>query len=196
VIVESHTGLKLREMLESSGTGDAGPAPPAAAGAKALDRPSLAVLPFTNMSGDLEQEYLADGITEDLISALACLRWLFVIARNSSFTYKDKAVDVRQVAQELGGGHLTIMRPKHQARQCSDRRHEPECGFTKQDERGHRSTQRKAPERQDAEAHCEPLDRACQLGLQNSSQPRRARPGVARLTQPLQRARRRWRTCR
>jgi TolB-like protein/class 3 adenylate cyclase len=102
VIVESHTGLKLRDMLESSATGDAAPAPPAAAGAKALDRPSLAVLPFTNMSGDPEQEYLADGITEDLISALARLRWLFVIARNSSFTYKGKAVDVRQVAQELG----------------------------------------------------------------------------------------------
>ena len=101
-IVESHTGLKLRDMLESSATGDAGPAPPAAAGAKALDRPSLAVLPFTNMSGDPEQEYLADGITEDLISALARLRWLFVIARNSSFTYKGKAVDVRQVARELG----------------------------------------------------------------------------------------------
>ena len=73
-IVESHTGLKLRDMLESSAAGDAGPAPPAAAGAKALDRPSLAVLPFTNMSGDPEQEYLADGITEDLISALARLR--------------------------------------------------------------------------------------------------------------------------
>ena len=101
-IVESHTGLKLREMLESPVTDDAGPAPPAAAGAKALDRPSLAVLPFTNMSGDPEQEYLADGITEDLITALARLRWLFVIARNSSFTYKGKAVDVRQVAQELG----------------------------------------------------------------------------------------------
>src|SRR5215208_2201280 len=101
-IVESHTGLKLREMLESPATGDADPAPPAAAGAKALDRPSLAVLPFTNMSGDPEQEYLADGLTEDLISALARLRWLFVIARNSSFTYKGKAVDVRQVAEALG----------------------------------------------------------------------------------------------
>ena len=73
-IVESHTGLKLRDILESSAAGDACLAPPAAAGAKALDRPSLAVLPFTNMSGDPEQEYLADGITEDLISALARLR--------------------------------------------------------------------------------------------------------------------------
>src|SRR5215203_149632 len=103
-IVESHTGLRLREMLESPVTDDTGPAPPAAAGAKALDRPSLAVLPFTNMSGDTEQEYLADGITEDLITALARLRWLFVIARNSSFTYKSKAGDVRQIAQELGVG--------------------------------------------------------------------------------------------
>ena len=101
-IVESHTGLRLREMLESPAVTDAGTAPSAAAGAKALDRPSLAVLPFTNMSGDPEQEYLADGLTEDLITALARLRWLFVIARNSSFTYKGKAVDVRQVAQELG----------------------------------------------------------------------------------------------
>ena len=54
------------------------------------------------MSGDPEQEYLADGLTEDLITALARLRWLFVIARNSSFTYKGKAVDVRQVAEALG----------------------------------------------------------------------------------------------
>ena len=101
-IVESHTGLKLRDMLESPAVTDAGTAPSAAGGAKALDRPSLAVLPFTNMSDDPGQEYLADGLTEDLITALARLRWLFVIARNSSFTYKGRAVDVRQVAQELG----------------------------------------------------------------------------------------------
>ena len=101
-IVESHTGLKLREMLESPATGDAGAAAARPQPPKPLDRPSLAVLPFTNMSGDPEQEYLADGITEDLITAFARLRWLFVIARNSSFTYKGKAADVRQVAQELG----------------------------------------------------------------------------------------------
>src|SRR5262245_2850248 len=66
------------------------------------DRPSIAILPFQNMSGDLEQEYFADGIVEDITSALCRLRWLFVIARNSSFTYKNRAVDVRQVGLELG----------------------------------------------------------------------------------------------
>ena len=68
----------------------------------ASDRPSLAVLPFANMSGDAEQEYFADGITEDLITALSKLRWFFVVARNSSFTYKGKAVDVKRIARELG----------------------------------------------------------------------------------------------
>jgi len=66
------------------------------------DRPSIAVLPFTNMSGDPEQEYFADGIVEDLITALAHFRWLFVIARNSTFTYKGQAVDVARVGRELG----------------------------------------------------------------------------------------------
>ena len=68
----------------------------------ASDRPSLAVLPFANMSGDPEQEYFADGITEDIITALSKLRWFFVIARNSTFTYKGKAIDVKRVARELG----------------------------------------------------------------------------------------------
>jgi adenylate cyclase len=66
------------------------------------DRPSIAVLPFANMSGDPEQEYFADGISEDLITGLSKLRWFFVIARNSSFTYKGKAVDIKRVARELG----------------------------------------------------------------------------------------------
>src|SRR6476620_10086380 len=66
------------------------------------DKPSIAVLPFSNMSGDPEQEYFADGITEDITTALSRLRWFFVIARNSSFTYKSKIVDVRLIAQELG----------------------------------------------------------------------------------------------
>jgi adenylate cyclase len=66
------------------------------------DKPSIAVLPFTNMSGDPEQEYFADGITEDLLTALSRLRWLFVIARNSSFVFKGKAVDVKEVARQLG----------------------------------------------------------------------------------------------
>jgi len=66
------------------------------------DKPSIAVLPFQNMSGDSEQEYFADGMVEEIITALARIRWLFVIARNSSFTYKGQAVDVKQVGRELG----------------------------------------------------------------------------------------------
>src|SRR5690242_9422996 len=66
------------------------------------DKPSLAVLPFQNMSGDPEQEYFADGMVEEITTAIARLPWLFVIARNSAFTYKGKAVDVKQVARELG----------------------------------------------------------------------------------------------
>ena len=66
------------------------------------DKPSIAVLPFHNMSGDPEQEYFSDGIAEDIITALSKLRWFFVIARNSTFGYKGKAPDVRQVARDLG----------------------------------------------------------------------------------------------
>jgi TolB-like protein/Flp pilus assembly protein TadD len=66
------------------------------------DRPSIAVLPFTNMSGDPEQEYFADGMTEEVITALSRCKWLFVIARNSSFIYKGKAVDVREIGRDLG----------------------------------------------------------------------------------------------
>jgi TolB-like protein len=70
------------------------------------DRPAIAVLPFLNMSGDSEQEYFSDGISEDIITALSKLRWFFVIARNSSFTYKGKAVHMRQIAEELGVGYV------------------------------------------------------------------------------------------
>jgi TolB-like protein/class 3 adenylate cyclase len=66
------------------------------------DKPSIAVLPFQNMSGDPEQEYFADGMVEDITTALSRVKWLFVIARNSSFTYKGKAVDIKQVGRELG----------------------------------------------------------------------------------------------
>jgi adenylate cyclase len=66
------------------------------------DKPSIAVLPFQNMSGDPEQEYFADGMVEEIITALSRIRWLFVIARNSSFTYKGQAIDVKQVGRELG----------------------------------------------------------------------------------------------
>ena len=104
-IVESHTQLSLRSPLAdtqsdriSSGQRPTALTPP--------DRPSIAVLPFTNFGGNPDQEFLSDGVTEDIITALARLRWLFVIARNSSFVYKAKAVDVRQVAQELGVRYL------------------------------------------------------------------------------------------
>jgi adenylate cyclase len=66
------------------------------------DKPSIAVLPFANMSGDPEQEYFADGMVEEIITALSRIRWFFVIARNSSFTYKNQTVDVKQVGRELG----------------------------------------------------------------------------------------------
>jgi adenylate cyclase len=66
------------------------------------DKPSIAVLPFNNMSGDPDQEYFADGIVEEIITALSRMRWLFVIARNSSFTYKGRVVDVKQVGRDLG----------------------------------------------------------------------------------------------
>jgi TolB-like protein len=70
------------------------------------DRPAIAVLPFSNMSGDPEQEYFSDGISEDIITALSKVRWFFVIARNSSFVYKGKAVHMKQVAEELGVGYV------------------------------------------------------------------------------------------
>jgi TolB-like protein/tetratricopeptide (TPR) repeat protein len=66
------------------------------------DKPSVAVLPFSNLSGDPEQEYFADGMVDDIITGLARINWLFVIARNSTFTYKGRAVDVKQVGRELG----------------------------------------------------------------------------------------------
>jgi adenylate cyclase len=66
------------------------------------DKPSIAVMPFTNMSGDPEQEYFADGMVEEIITALSRFKWLFVIARNSSFTFKGKAVDVKEVGRRLG----------------------------------------------------------------------------------------------
>ena len=66
------------------------------------DKPSIAVLPFQNMSGDPEQEYFADGMVEDIITAMSRFKALFVIAPNSSFTYKGRAIDVKQVGRELG----------------------------------------------------------------------------------------------
>jgi TolB-like protein/Tfp pilus assembly protein PilF len=81
-------------------------APVAAAVAPIAGKPSVAVLPFTNMSGDPEQQYFSDGITEDIITELSRCRSLFVIARNSTFQYRDKAVDIRRVARELGVGYV------------------------------------------------------------------------------------------
>src|SRR6266550_436678 len=66
------------------------------------DKPSVSVLPFSNLSGDPAQEYFADGMVEDIIAGLSRIKWLFVVARNSSPTYKEKAVDIRQVGRELG----------------------------------------------------------------------------------------------
>jgi adenylate cyclase len=85
---------RVRLAATEAGGPDASPVLP--------DKPSIAVLPFNNMSGDPEQEYFADGISEDLITALSKIRWFFVIARNSTFTYKGQAVEVTQVARELG----------------------------------------------------------------------------------------------
>jgi TolB-like protein len=84
--------------LRVAGTSAAALAPPKVP----ANKPSIAVLPFTNMSGDPEQQYFSDGITEDVITELSRFRSLFVIARNSSFQYRDKAVDIRRVARELG----------------------------------------------------------------------------------------------
>ena len=86
------TGLRSTQLAE-------GPLPPQLS---LPDKPSIAVLPFQNMSGDPDQEYFADGMVEEIITALSRIRWLFVIARNSSFTYKSQAVDVKQIGRELG----------------------------------------------------------------------------------------------
>ena len=85
--------LKAVERSLMHNTGEALPLP---------DRPSIAVLAFTNMSGDPDQEYFSDGIADDIITELSHCRWFFVIARNSSFTYKGRAVHVKQVARDLG----------------------------------------------------------------------------------------------
>ncbi|MFD2055167.1 winged helix-turn-helix domain-containing tetratricopeptide repeat protein [Mesorhizobium calcicola] len=103
----------------TAGGGD----PTVGAAARAIltpDKPSVAVLPFSNLSGDPEQDYFADGMVDDIITGLARINWLLVIARNSTFTYKGRAVDVKQVGRELGvryvlegsvrraGGHVRV----------------------------------------------------------------------------------------
>jgi TolB-like protein len=90
----------VRVYRVADGLPPAAPAPAAAAALAA--RPSIAVLPFDNMSGDPEQDYFVDGIVEDIITGLSRIKWLYVVARNSTFVYKGRAVDVKQVGRELG----------------------------------------------------------------------------------------------
>jgi TolB-like protein len=95
----------VRESEPASGPPNAGTAAssePRGSFQELPDKPSIAALPFLNLSGDSDQDYFVDGVVEDIISALSRIRWLFVIARNSSFTYKNRAVDVKQVSRELG----------------------------------------------------------------------------------------------
>lgn len=93
--------------LERSSTmGSEVPAEPARPVLALPTKPSIAILPFHNLSGDPEQAYFADGIVEEIITALSRVRWLFVIDRKSSFTYQDRSVDVKQVGQELGVGYV------------------------------------------------------------------------------------------
>lgn len=98
---------EVREELAAGGTDPAGQvtalaAAPAARSPDLPAQPSLAVMPFLNLSGDPEQDYFIDGVVEDIVSALSRMRWLFVIARNSSFAFKGRAVDVTQVGRDLG----------------------------------------------------------------------------------------------
>ena len=112
-VFEEVGGANWIETLPRRGYRYVGPAvvtrdpPEAATAALALpDKPSVAVLPFSNLNGDPEQEYFTDGMVEDIIAGLSRIKWLFVIARNSSFTYKGMAVDVKRVGRELGVRYL------------------------------------------------------------------------------------------
>src|SRR5258706_272648 len=104
-------GVRFVGKVQSRPAGDQ-PAPSTVAtnsplpAAPRSDRPVIAVLPFVNMSGDAEQEYFSDGLSEDLIAALSKLRWFFVIARNSSFSYKGRSVHLKQIGEELGVGYV------------------------------------------------------------------------------------------
>ena len=97
-----HEVKNISDPVQAYRLGDGGDATPVPSEAAPVEKSSIAVLPFDNMSGDAEQEYFSDGISEDLITELSRVRWLTVIARNSTFTYKGKAVDVGQVGRELG----------------------------------------------------------------------------------------------
>lgn len=101
---------EVREVSQGTSQGTAqDAAAESAAGSRplpALDRAAIAVLPFTNMSGEAEQDYFSDGISEDIITALSKLRWFYVIARNSSFVYKGKPVNLKDVGEQLGVGYV------------------------------------------------------------------------------------------
>jgi TolB-like protein len=99
-------GASAANPASSSPALDGAPAHALAAAPKLPDKPSIAVLPFTNMSGDPEQEYFSDGITADIITALSRLRWFFVIARNSTFAYKGQAPNLKQIVSDLGVRYL------------------------------------------------------------------------------------------
>ena len=89
------------------------------------DKPSIAVMPFANMSGDPDQEYFADGMVEEIITALSRIRWLFVIARNSSFTYKGRTVDVKHVGRELGVLYVlegSVRKAGNRSSRCASRK--------------------------------------------------------------------------
>ncbi|WP_395712214.1 winged helix-turn-helix domain-containing tetratricopeptide repeat protein [Reyranella sp.] len=101
VVAESAESVPAPATSVSVFAAAAAPAHPAP-----LDRPGIAVLPFVNMSGEPEQEYFSDGISEDVITALSRLRWVYVIARNSSFVYKDRAVHLARIGSELGVGYV------------------------------------------------------------------------------------------
>jgi TolB-like protein len=99
VVREEHSSKRQNSAMEAPTGRDESKNAPALA---IPDKPSIAVLPFQNMSGDAEQEYFADGIVDDITTALSRMRWMFVIARNSRFTYKGRLVDTKQVRRELG----------------------------------------------------------------------------------------------
>jgi TolB-like protein/DNA-binding SARP family transcriptional activator len=100
-----YESIRQRRASGAAVAAPSAPQPEPALGPAALplpSKPSIAVLPFQNLSGDPEQDYFADGMVEEIITALSRMRWLFVIARNSSFAYKGRAVDVKQIGRELG----------------------------------------------------------------------------------------------
>jgi hypothetical protein len=100
------TPTNIRPAIAAGGQAAFSSDAPAAPVLALPDKPSIAVLPFANLSGDPEQEYLADGMVEEIITGLSRIKWLFVIARNSSFAYKGRAIDIRQVGRDLRKNQL------------------------------------------------------------------------------------------